>query len=170
MRVKEHQKQTAFLRQCLVHHDTPASRKLAESMSHIEHCERTLRRAAWVVVQLAGLAVVGIAYSVLLMDNYPDGKSGSVAHFVVKGCFGLGLGSLICLASLLGLGAVYRKNLDRRRAEGRLLVAKLLESHLAPWANPARRDRQAGSENGGTGQMAAGVNGPAGLPDLNAPG
>ena len=88
MRVKERQKQTAFLRQCLVYHDTPASRKLAESMAHIEQGERSLRRAVWMVVRLAGLAVAGIAYSALLMDNYPDGTSGSVAHFVIKAALG----------------------------------------------------------------------------------
>jgi hypothetical protein len=166
----EHQKQTAFLRQCLVHHDTEASRKLAESMTQLERDERCLRRAAWLVVRLAGLAVAGIAYSALLMDNYPDGRSGSVAHFVVKGCFGLGLGSLICLLSFLGLGAIYRKNLDRRREQGRALVARLLESRLAASAAADWRDHQPDSGNGGTARVAAGVDGSPELTDLGAPG
>jgi len=143
--MSEHQKQTAFLKQCHVYHDTAASRKLAESLAQLERDERTLRRAVWLVARLAVLAVVGIGYAALLMDNYPDGTSGSVAHFIVKGCFGLGLGSLICLLSFLGLGMVYRMNLDQRREECRELVARLLESRLGQPVTTAWRDSQVSS-------------------------
>ena len=143
---------------------------MAERMAQIERDERTLRRAVWLVARLIALAVVGMGYSALLMDNYPEGTPGSVTHFIVRGCYALGLGSLICLLSFLGLGMVYRKNLDQRREECRELVTRLLESRLGQPVAAAWRDSPVGSGNDGIVQMTAGVNGSQELTGLTARG
>ena len=60
-----------------------------------------------------------------------------VTPLITKILCAVGLGSLICLVSFLGLGVVYRKELDQRREDCRQLAVKLLESRLGkPQAVP----------------------------------
>jgi hypothetical protein len=69
----------------------------------------------------------------------------------------LGVASLICLLVFVGLGMAYRKKLDQRREECRLLVTRLLESRLGkPVATPLRdmRDHRAGEGDGRTVRVA----------------
>jgi hypothetical protein len=166
--INEHQKQTAFLRRCLLYEDTDASRKLANKMTQIQHDERSVRRAAWLVAVLAALATAGIGYSAVLMENYPNGTSGSVPPLIVKGCFGLGLGSLICLLSFLGLAIAYRRNLDDQREECRALVTRLLESRLGQPVTAAGRNGDVGCANVRIDPIAVLVDGSPAKPDRAA--
>ena len=58
--MSEHQKQTAFLRQCLLYDDTGEGHKLEESITQLQRNERCVRRAV-------GVMALGTLVNVLLL-------------------------------------------------------------------------------------------------------
>ena len=78
----------------------------------------------------AALAVAGLCYCLIFLLDYPLSMSQLLTHFTAKVFCALALGSLICMLSFMGLGMVYRKELDQRREECRRLAARLMESRL----------------------------------------
>ena len=128
--MSEHQKQTAFLRQCLLYDDTAERHKLEESLTQLQRNERCVRRAVWLMALLVALAIAGLFYSAVVPADDPKTMSQLITQFASKVFCALGLGSLICLVSFAGLGVIHRNKLDQRREECRRLAAKLLESRL----------------------------------------
>jgi hypothetical protein len=128
--MSEHQKQTAFLRECLLYDDTPDRHKLEQRITQIQHDERCVRRAVWLMALFAALAVAGLCYCVIFLLDHPLSMSQLLTHFTAKVFCALALGSLICMLSFMGLGAIYRKELDQRREECRRLATKLMEARL----------------------------------------
>jgi hypothetical protein len=128
--LSEHQKETAFLRQCIAYEESSEGRQLDERIAQIQRDERCLGRAAWLMALLAALAVVGFGYLALLMEDFPTHMSLFAVHFVTKVVFAMGIGSLISLLTFAGFGIRYRWELNLRREECRHLVTKLLESRL----------------------------------------
>lgn len=101
-----------------------------ERITQVQRDERCLRRASWLMALVAGLAIAGLGYAALLLDDFPDRMSVFTSLFAIKIFCALGIGSLICLAAFTGVGLRYRGELNQRREECRGLVTKLLESHL----------------------------------------
>jgi len=128
--MNEHQKQTSFLRECLLYDDTPDRHELEERITRIQRDERCVRRAVWLMALFAALAIAGLCYSVVFLLDYPLSMSQLLTHFITKLFCALALGSLICMLCFIGLGVVYRKELDQRRDECRQLATKLMESRL----------------------------------------
>ena len=128
--MSEHQKQTAFLRQCLLYDDSGERHELEESMKQLQRNLRCVRRAVWLMAVLVALAMAGLCYSAVVPADDPHNLSQLVAQFSSKVFCALGLGSMICLVAFTGLGVVHRSKLDQRREECRRLAAKLLESRL----------------------------------------
>ena len=128
--MNEHQKQTAFLTQCIRYDDTAEHHKLEEKVTELQHNEICVRRAAWLMALFAALAMAGLCYAAVFLADYPLNLSQLTAQLVTKVLCALGVGSLICLVAFLGLGAIYRKELDQQREECRRLAIKLIESHL----------------------------------------
>ena len=128
--MSEHQKQTAFLRERLLYDDTPDRHKLEQRITQIQHDERCVRRAVWLMALFAALAVAGLCYCVIFLLDHPLSMSQLLTHFTAKVFCALALGSLICMLSFMGLGAIYRKELDQRREECRRLATKLMEARL----------------------------------------
>jgi hypothetical protein len=128
--VSDNQRETAFLRQCLLYDDTGERHKLEESVTQLQCNERCVRRAVWLMALLVALAMAGLFYSVVVLADDAQSMSQFVARFTSKAFCALGLGSLICLLAFVGLGAVYRKELEQRREECRRLTTRLLESRL----------------------------------------
>jgi hypothetical protein len=160
--MSEHQRHTAFLRHCIRYEDTAERKQLEESISQIQHDERSVRRAVWLMVLLMALAMAGLCYSVVFLDDYPQRTSQFVTRSIVKVFCALGLGSLISLMAFVGLGAVYRKRLDRRREECRKLAMVFFESRLSkPVTTLLRdiRDNRVGEGDGRTVRVANEVNG-----------
>jgi formate hydrogenlyase subunit 3/multisubunit Na+/H+ antiporter MnhD subunit len=128
--MNEHQRQTAFLRQCIRYDDTPEHHKLEERITELQRDEVCVRRAIWLMVLFAALAMAGLCYAAVFLADYPLNLSQFIAQLIIKILCALGVGSLICLVAFLGLGAIYRKELDQRREECRRLAIKLIESRL----------------------------------------
>jgi hypothetical protein len=97
------------------------------------------------MVVLTGLSMAGLCYSAIFLSAHPERTSQFAAQFASKVFCAVGLGSLICLVSFLGLGVAYRRELDQRREECRRLAMKVLESRLgkpsARVAGPAFKER-----------------------------
>jgi hypothetical protein len=128
--MSEHQKQTAFLRQCLLYDDTAERHELEESITELQRNERCVRRAVWLMALLIAFSLAGLCCSVVVRVDDPQSMSKLVTHFASKIFCALGLGSLICLLAFAGLGVIHRSKLDQRREDCRRLAAKLLESRL----------------------------------------
>ena len=131
--MSEHERHTEFLRQCLLYDESDARQKLEKGITQIQRDARCVRRAVWLMALLSALAVTGLSYGVLLVDNFLYNTPKFIINFIAA----LGFGSLISLLAFVGLGRVYRMKLDRRRDECRHLVTRLLESRLGkPVATP----------------------------------
>ena len=128
--MSKHEREMAFLRQCLVYDDTGERHKLEESITQLQRNERCVRRAVRLMALLVSLALAGLCYSAVVVADDPESMSQLVARFTSKVFCALGLGSLICLLAFAGLGVVHSSKLDQRREECRRLAAKLLESRL----------------------------------------
>jgi hypothetical protein len=128
--MSDHERETAFLRRCLVYDDTGERHKLEESITQLQRNERCVRRAVWLMVLLAALGMAGLSYSAVFLADYPKNMSRFTAQFIPKVFCALGLGSMISLLAFVGLGVVHRNKLDQRREECRRLAMRLLESRL----------------------------------------
>ena len=126
----EHERETAFLRRCIRYERGTAGRQLDERISQVQHDERCLRRASWLMALVAGVAAAGLSYGALLLDDFPSRISVFTSLVVIKMFCALGIGALICLLAFSVVGLIYRKELNQRREECRRLVTTLLESHL----------------------------------------
>lgn len=162
--MSEHQKETAFLLRCLGCDDSAEHQSLDSRITQLQRDERCAGRAVWLMAVLTALAVAGLGYAAILIEDLPWDTS----HLLVKIVSTLGLTSMICLVAFAGLRMVYRLKLNQRREEGRHLIARLLESRLGIPLPAPGRDRRLGGVNRGTAQVAAGHNGSLGKTEPTA--
>ncbi|MGB7748729.1 MAG: hypothetical protein WBN75_15750 [Verrucomicrobiia bacterium] len=142
--MSEHQKHTEFLRHCLRYGDSAEHQELEKEITRIQRDEHCVQRAVWLMAILTALAVAGLGYPAILVENFPY----SAPQFIVNLVCVLGLASLLCLLVFMGLGMVYRRMLDQRREKSRQLVTKLLASRLGKQAATPLQDNRAGAGDG----------------------
>ncbi|HXJ57140.1 MAG TPA: hypothetical protein VNU68_10785 [Verrucomicrobiae bacterium] len=128
--MSDHQRETAFLRQCIRYDDTEERHRLEERITQIQQDERIVRRAIWLVGLLAALAMAGLGYAAVFMADYPLNLPQLTTRLLIKALCVLGAASLICLFGFLILGVIFRKELDQRREDCRRLALKVLELRL----------------------------------------
>ena len=97
--MSEHERHTAFLRQCIGYDDTGERHKLEESITQLQGNERCMRRAVWLMALLVALAMAGLCYSAVFLTDYHLLQFGTA--LISKVLCALGLGSLICLVLFL---------------------------------------------------------------------
>jgi hypothetical protein len=156
--MSDHQRETAFLRQCILYEDTVERHKLDERLTQAQRDERCVRCAAWLMALLTALAIAGLCYAAVFLADFPQDKS----HLTIKVFGALGLASLISLLGFGGFWIVHRNELDQRREECRRLATRLLESRLGkptPTSLRDMRDNRVSEGNGGTVHVANEVNG-----------
>ena len=158
-KMSEHQRETAFLRRCLRYGDSAEHEALDKKIAEIQRDERCVRRALWLLALLAALAITGLGYAAVFLEDFPGRMSRFATRFIVQLFCALSLGSLICIPAFLGLRIVYRMKLDQRREDCRRLVTKLLESRLGKPATTHWRESPVGRGNRETVEGAAGGNG-----------
>jgi len=128
--MSEHEKETAFLRECLLYDDTGERHVLEESITRLERDERCVRRALWIVAALAALAATGLGYCAIFSADYSQNTSRFMTQFITKVFCALCLSSLVSLLAFVGFWFVHRRKLDQRRDDCRRLATRLLESRL----------------------------------------
>jgi hypothetical protein len=128
--MNDRQRQTEFLRKCLLYDDSSECHTLAERIRQLQDKERCVRRAVCLMILLGALAFAGLGYLAVFLEDFPRNLPGFMTRFVTQTCCVLALSSLICIAAFMGLEVVYRKELDKRREQCRCLATKLLEARL----------------------------------------
>lgn len=128
------ERQTEFLRQCLLYDGSSRSDKLAERIRQLKQNESSVQRGAWLLSGTGALAFVGLG---CFQDLAADGP-GLVTWLIIQVMCVLGLTSLICVPAFVGLGWFYRRELDEKSEECRRLAMDLLESRLAQPRTMAR--------------------------------
>jgi len=135
--MKEHQKHTAFLKQCIRFDNTHARQQLEAELTQAQREERCLRRATWLMAISTALATAGLGYCAVLSDDFPFRMSQFASHLMVRIFFAIGAGSLFCLVVFAGLWAGYRRRLNRQHEECRRWITKFLELRLTGSSRPA---------------------------------
>ena len=83
--MSDHQRETAFLRQCIRYDDTEERHRLEERITESLRDERCVRRAMWLMALLAMLAMAGLGYAAVFMADHPQNMSQFVAPLTSKG-------------------------------------------------------------------------------------
>jgi len=131
--MSDHQRETAFLRQCIHYDDTAERHNLDERLTQAQRDERCVRCAVWLMALLTALAMAGLCYAAVFLADFPQNKS----YLTIKVLGALGLASLISLLAFVGFWVVHRRELDHRREECRRLATKLFESRFGkPYTKP----------------------------------
>jgi len=125
-RPNQHQREMSFLRHLMLYSDPEQRRELEEELSLAERNERCSRRAMGLMVVLTALAVVGLGYAALLLEDFPPNTS----QFLTRIFCALGLASLVSLLVFAGFWLVSRGELNEQRERCRRLVSKIVESRL----------------------------------------
>jgi len=124
------QRQTEFLRQCLLYDASSQSDALAERIRQLERNQRCVARGVWLMIQMGALAFAWLGYLAVFGEDFPANVPGSMTWFISQVFCVLGLTSLICVSAFVALGWAYRKELDERCDECRRRTTKLLDRHL----------------------------------------
>jgi hypothetical protein len=136
--MNDHHRQTEFLRQCILYEDSKESHALAERIRQLQHNQRCVGRGVCLMVLVGALALVGLAYLAIFVEDFPQNMPGFLARFITQLFCVMGLSALICVPVFLGLQVVYRTELAHGREECRRRATKLLESRLAKPSAPTR--------------------------------
>lgn len=124
--MSEHHDHTEFLKHCLRYDESDRRKELEQEIAQIQRDAHCIRRSVLVTALLIALTLACYAYGMVLMENFTH----NATQFILNSICALGVGSAISLVVFLALGWLYRRKLDHRREECRMLVMKLLESRL----------------------------------------
>jgi len=127
--MSEHQKNTEFLTHLISYDDTDERRRLAERIASLQRNERCVRRAIWLMMVFAALALAGISYAAVFL-LHPTNFAQFIMQFEIKALSVFGLGSLISVGVFLGLALSYRRDLAGSREECRRLAMRIVETRL----------------------------------------
>ena len=86
--MSEHQKHTEFLRHCLRYGESAEHQALEKKITQIQRDERCVQRAVWLMAILTALAVAGLGYPAILVENFPY----TAPQFIVNLVCALGAG------------------------------------------------------------------------------
>jgi hypothetical protein len=109
--MSEHERKAEFLRQCFLCEEGSGHRELEKEFTQVQRKLRCVQRATCLMAFLSGLAVIGLCYLEILLENFPY----SAPKFIVNVICALGVGSLLSFLAFAGLGMVYRKKLNQRK-------------------------------------------------------
>jgi hypothetical protein len=126
--MSEQDQETAFLREIVRHDHTAEGDAVGEEIDRLEVQIRILRRAVFWMMGLTALAGLGLGYAAILSLDFPDNMWRFSRQFSVRVPSALALASVVCLLCFVGLGAVYRRQLNVQREKARRLGERLLVS------------------------------------------
>jgi hypothetical protein len=121
-----HEREMSFLRHLMLYDDTEECHQLEEKITQAQRNERCARRAVWLMIVLTALAVVGLGYAALLLEDFPPNTSQLTTRIFCA----LGLASLVSLLAFVAFWLVSRGELNEQREKCRRLVTRIVESRL----------------------------------------
>jgi hypothetical protein len=154
-----HDSTAACLKELLRHDETGERRALEQEITQAQCDLRCLRCASLLMIVLISVAVVGLAYAAVLLEDFPIRMGQFIDHIIVKGFFVLGLASVASLLAFAGLSVGYRRKLEHRQVAGLQFAAKLMASRLDKPPTPPLRDGAEVEAGGGAVRIAAAVDG-----------
>jgi len=138
--MSERDRETAFLRWIIRHDGTAESHAVGEEIDRLQAQVLVVRRAMFWIEGLAVLAGIGLGYAAILSSDYPDDVWRFSRQFGVRIACALGLAALVCLPCFMGLGLVYRQQLNVQRQKARRLGERLLTSQTGAGAGAPPSD------------------------------
>jgi hypothetical protein len=121
-----HKRELSFLRHLMLYDATEERLELEQKINRAERNERCARRAVGLMAVLTGLAVAGLGYSAILLEDFPQNTN----QLLIRIFCALGLASLISLLAFVAFWLVARGELDEQREGCRRLVTRTVESRL----------------------------------------
>ena len=134
--MSEYERETEFVTRIIGYGDTSERQTLEERMGKTRSDERCVRRAAYLMVLLAGLAIAGLVYTAIFAADVPLDITQLFPRLAIKALSAVALSSLACALAFLALGLLYRREFNRHREECRRLSIKLLEARLGQPQTP----------------------------------
>jgi len=134
--MSEHERETEFVTRIIGYANTSERQTLEERMGKTRSDERCVRRAAYLMVLLAGLAIAGLVYTAIFAADVPLDITQLFPRLAIKALSAVALSSLACALAFLALGLLYRREFNRHREECRRLSIKLLEARLGQPQTP----------------------------------
>lgn len=128
--MSESQRQTEFLKECLLCEASSESRKLAERITRIQQDERRVQHALTVAGRLAVVAAIGLGYSAIFLNYYPENLLRFTSHLIAQIFCVMGIVSIICLLVFVYVASVRREELNQCRQDCRETVAKFMNLRL----------------------------------------
>jgi len=128
--MSEHDRETEFVTRIIGYADTSERQTLEERMGKTRSDEKCVRRAAYLMILFAGLAIAGLSYGIIFAADFPLDMTQLLTRMAIKALSVVALSSLICAVAFFALGLLYRRELNRHREECRHLSIKLLEARL----------------------------------------
>ena len=134
--MSEHDRETDFVIRIIAYDDTSERQTLEERMRKARSDEGCVRRAAYLVLLSAALALAGLSYAIIFAADFPLDVTQLLTRLVIKALSVVALGSIICVVAFVVLGSLYRREFNRHREECRRLGMNLLESRLGQPRTP----------------------------------
>jgi hypothetical protein len=122
----QRQKEMSFLRHLMLYDNSDEGRKMDEQIRRTEGNERCVRRAMFVMAILAALALTGLGYSMVLLDDFFQNRF----QLAIRLFCALGLASGLSLTAFLVIWFTSRAELDEQREQCRRLVTRIVEARL----------------------------------------
>jgi len=138
--MNSNEKEVAFLSRVLSYDDSRESRRLKARFAEAHADERCVQRVLRRAICLFALAGGIIACWRGFLTDEVSSAAWLSGDFLANGLSGLGLGLLVSCLVLAGLGVIYRKRVDLRRAEVCEFAASLLEARLGKPQLPVPAD------------------------------
>ena len=121
-----HQREMSFLCHLMRYDDSAEPHELEGKITQAQNKERSARRAVWLMAVLVALAVVGLGYSAILLEDFPQNKT----QLLMRIFYALGLASLVSLLAFAGFWLVCLGELSAQRERCRRFVTRIVESRL----------------------------------------
>jgi hypothetical protein len=138
----------SFLQHLMHYDDTAERHELEKKILQAQSKERSTRRAVWLMGVLTAMAVVGLGYSAILLEDFPQNKT----QLLMRIFYALGLASLISLLVFAGFWLICLGELNEQRERCRRFITRVVQSrlgkpaagaqeHIARTERPHRRSR-----------------------------
>jgi hypothetical protein len=121
-----HQREMLFLRRLMLDDNTDERRELEQKLARTERKECCAQRAMWWMGILTAVAIAGLGYSLIVLEDYPSDFTSAIIRIFCA----LGLSAIVSLLAFFAFWSLCRNELNKQREQCRRLVMRIVESRL----------------------------------------